>query len=296
MKVKDVMNIPVHIIALDEPISRARNLMLKHNISRLVVIEKQKPKEDNSKPSSIIPVGVVTKTDISQRLNQAEPEWRRRPIDNIPINLVMTSDFITIYPDATVSQAAEILLENNISGLPVVKSESDKSIIGILTEKDIVGYYSTLDNMISVKDIMDDFFLVVHKYHTVTHVIREMNSNEIDRVIVVDNDHQPVGIITRTNLAMNKILDSEGGPTVRDIKIARKNRIDGERMYRYVKDESIVAEDIMSTPVISVSENSRAVEAAKIMFERRISGLPVVNEKIEGVITARKILQAVIEQ
>ena len=114
MKVNDIMSTPVYIVASDEPISRARNLMIKHNISQLVVIKHQLNGE-SSKVSEAIPIGVVTKTDISQRLDQAEPKWRRRPIDNIPINVVMTPEPITIYSEATPKQAAELLHENNIS-------------------------------------------------------------------------------------------------------------------------------------------------------------------------------------
>ncbi len=62
MKVKDIMSSPVYLIASNEPISRARNLMLKHGISRLVVIENDMTKEAASRSPEVIPVGVVTKT------------------------------------------------------------------------------------------------------------------------------------------------------------------------------------------------------------------------------------------
>jgi len=78
--------------------------MLRHKIGRLVLIENNKP------------IGIVTKKDISRRLNQAEPQWRRRPIDHIPIRQVMTESLITIYPDATPRQLAELMVENNIGG------------------------------------------------------------------------------------------------------------------------------------------------------------------------------------
>jgi len=119
MKVKDIMSSPVYLIASNEPISRARNLMLKHGISRLVVIENDMTKEVTSRSPEVISIGVVTKTDISERLDQAEPKWRRRPIDNIPIKVVMSPDPLTIHPDATPRQAAEILLENNIHCPPI---------------------------------------------------------------------------------------------------------------------------------------------------------------------------------
>lgn len=294
MKVKDIMSSPVYLIASNEPISRARNLMLKHSISRLVVIENNITKEATSKSPGVVSIGVVTKTDISERLDQAEPKWRRRPIGNIPVSVVMSPDPLTIYPDATPRQAAEILLENNISGLPVVRSKTDMNLRGIITKLDLIRYYSTLDDTTIVNDTMEKFFVTVHRHHTISHVIHEMKCNEVDRTIVVDDNNQPVGTITRTDLAMNRMVNHEGGLPSKDVKMARKNRIGGEKVFRYVKEVSMVAEDIMSTPIITLSKNSRVVDAAKIMVDQRINGILVVNEEITGIIYAKNILQAII--
>lgn len=295
MKVKDIMSTSVNIIGTEEPISRARNLMMKHNISRLIVAKKQSPDTATSKSTEVIPIGVVTKTDLTHRLDQAEPKWRRRPIDNIPVNVVMTHDPVTIFPEATPKQAAEILLENNISGMPVIKSESDKSVVGIITKLDLIRYYSNLDDKTGVEDIMDDFFITVHRHHTISHVIHEMKGNEVERVIVLDDSNKPVGIITHTNLALGKMLNSEGGLPSKDVKMARKNRNGGEKIYRSVKEVSMVAEDIMSAPLFTLNKNSTCVEAAKIMADERINGIPIVNDEIIGIVNARNIIRAIVK-
>ncbi len=294
MKVKDIMSSPVYLIASNEPISRARNLMLKHGISRLVVIENNMTNETASKSSDVIPIGVVTKTDITERLDQAEPKWRRRPIDNIPVSVVMSPDPLTIYPDATPRQAAEILLENNISGLSVIRSKTDRNLIGIITKLDLIRYYSTLDDTTIVNDIMEQFFVTVHRHHTISHVIHEMKSNEVDRTIVVDDNNQPVGIITRTDLALNRMTNPKGGLPSKDVRMARKNRTGGEKVFRYVKEVPMVAEDIMSSPLISMSKNSRVTDAAKIMVDQRINGILVVDDEVTGIIYAKNIIQEII--
>jgi len=295
MKIREIMNTPVHLIGSEEPISRARNLMLKYNISRLVVIKEKLSEKESSKSSEVIPIGIVTKADISHRLDQAEPQWRRRPIANIPISVIMTHDPITIYPEATPKQAAELLLENKISGIPVVKSESDNNIIGIVTKLDLIRYYSTLENNSGVKDIMDDFFVTVHRHHSISHVIHEMKSNDVDRVIVIDDNNKPVGIITTTNLALHKMTNPKGGLPQKDVKMARKNRDGGEKTFRSIKEVSIVAEDVMSEPIITLDENSKAVEAAEIMVDKHINGIPIVNNEIIGIVYAQKIIAKIAE-
>jgi acetoin utilization protein AcuB len=46
----------------------------------------------------------------------------------------MTSDPVTVAPDETIQEAAERMLENQVSGLPVVENDH---LVGILTESDI---------------------------------------------------------------------------------------------------------------------------------------------------------------
>jgi acetoin utilization protein AcuB len=56
-------------------------------------------------------------------------------LSKLRIGEIMTKNPITILPDKTISQAAQVMLENKISGLPVVTT--DGQVIGIITESDI---------------------------------------------------------------------------------------------------------------------------------------------------------------
>ena len=48
---------------------------------------------------------------------------------------IMKKDVVAVRPDTPVLEALELMLENEISGLPVVKQ--DMSLVGIITEKDL---------------------------------------------------------------------------------------------------------------------------------------------------------------
>lgn len=197
MKIKDIMSAPVYVVSPDENVARARNLMLRHKIGRLVIIENNKP------------IGIVTKKDITRRLNQAEPQWRRRPIDDIPVRKVMTESLITIFPDATPRQLAELMSENNIGGLPVVNNKED--VIGIVTKWDLIKYFSELELDFKVKDLNIDPALTVHRHHTISHIIHELQANSMDRAIVLEDNDMPVGIITNSNLTFTEMKDKIGG-------------------------------------------------------------------------------------
>jgi CBS domain-containing protein len=281
MKVADIMSSPVYVINIDEPVSRARKLMLRHKISTLLVLNEDKI------------VGIVTKSDIGNRLAQAEPLWRRRPIDQIPIKLLMTESVITIYPEASISQAASLMFENGIHEVPVVKND----IVGIVTRTDIVRYIAENSEEINTKvsDLMTENVVFVHRHHTINHVIEEMNKNEIERVIVKNDAGKAVGIISRRNLALNLFTDNEGKLSSKNIKMARRSTPGGQKVYRYIKEVPLTAEDIMSFPVIFLDANDSIREAAKKMIEEGVTALPVnKDEEIVGIISRTDVMKAAI--
>ena len=280
MKIKDIMSAPVFVVSPDENVARARNLMLRHKIGRLVIVENNKP------------IGMVTKKDIVKRLNQAEPQWRRRPIDDIPVRKVMTESLITIFPDATPRQLAELMTENNIGGLPVVNNKDE--VIGIATKWDLIRYFSKLDLDMKVKDLQIDPALTVHRHHTISHIIHELQANSADRAIVLEDNDMPVGIITNSNLTFTEMRDKTGGLPQKEIKMTRKESAAGRKQNRYISEVPLVAEDIMSSPIINVNYEDLATYAAGLMIKERINGLSVLGNGVKGILTGENIIKTIL--
>ena len=275
-KVKDFMSSPVYIIERNEPIQRARNLMFKYGIGRLPVLEKGDL------------VGIVTKYDISNRLIQAAPEWRRRPIDRIPIQIVMTENPITIFGDATIPQAAQIMVENGISGLPV---ERDRVVIGMITARDLVKFFSEQELKARVGDLMSKEMITVHRHHTISHILDEMNLQGVGRALVYEDNETPVGIITRSGLTFSQMMGPKDEMELKNIKMTRKESAAGRKQYRYVRQLPLVAEDIMTSPIKTVNPDIRAVDAAKILVENHLMGMPVLEKNdVAGYFSANEIV------
>lgn len=263
MSVKNYMRSPVYIIERNEPIQRARNLMFKYDIGRLPVMDDGRL------------TGIVTKYDITNRLLQAAPEWRRRPIDNIPIQLVMTENPITIYPEATMPQAAVLMEENEISGLPV---ERDGEIVGMISSRDMIRYFVDQNPQARVGDLMSQGIVSVHRHHTIAHVIEQMNMEGVGRVLVYEDNMTPVGIITRSGLTFAGIMDSNDVMEPKNIKMTRKESPAGRKQYRYIRQVPLVAEDIMNSPITSTRAEANAVDAARILRDSKICGMPVLED------------------
>ncbi len=278
-KVKDYMSAPIYVIERNEPIQRARNLMFKYGIGRLPVLDGGKL------------AGIVTKYDITNRLNQAAPEWRRRPIDKVPIQVVMTEKPITIFPEATMPQAAELMIDNEVSGLPV---ERDGEIVGMITTRDMMKYFSDQDILATVGDLMTRNVLRVHRHHTIGHVLEEMNVQGQSRALVYEDNTRPVGIVTRSGLTFSEIMGPKDEMETKNIKMTRKESLAGRKQYRYVKQMPFVAEDIMTAPILSISASEKAVSAARQLVDKSIIGMPVIeNEDVVGYFSADEIISEI---
>jgi len=134
---------------------------------------------------------------------------------------IMTPRVVTIRSDATIAEAIRLMLQNRISGLPVVDSAGN--LVGVVTEGDflrraesatekrrarwvefILGpgrlaaeYTHTHGRKVS--EVMSDKPVTVDEYTPVTKVVGIMEQRRIKRVPVV-RGNKLVGIISRANL------------------------------------------------------------------------------------------------
>jgi CBS domain-containing protein len=277
MKAGDVMSSPVYVVSTVENVSRVRNLMLKHRISRLPVMEKS------------FLAGIITKKDIGYRLRQSEPIWRRRPIDSIPVSVLMTPDPVTVSSDATIEQVAVLMIESDISGIPVVDSNE---IAGIVTKSDLMRSARIGSLSVQVEDVMEDV-ITVSRYHSLDHVIDLMRERN-DKVVVVNNDGTLAGIITESNLAFFLYSNDKANLPVKDITRLRKEESGGKKVLRYVYETAVVAEDLMSRPVITISPCASIREAVAVMRDQGINSLIVVEDQIiRGIIKRDDIIREV---
>ncbi|MGZ4904052.1 MAG: CBS domain-containing protein [Halobacteriota archaeon] len=273
MRVDDLMSAPVFVAAPDDTVGHVKNLMLKHKVSRIVVAYE----------SAL--VGVITKYDLAEMLGSSEAGWRRRHQDRTLAKTIMTENPVTTLPDASLVEAAQELIANKIGCLPVVQ---DGELLGIFTETDLVTHFADTRSRVKVATIMNDAFLTCHRHHSINHVLREMDSHQIYRVIVQEGNDVPVGIITHTNLAFAK----EPFTSSKDILMVRKSTPAGVQKNRYVEKVIQVAEDIMSEPLVTIEQDARAVEAARQMLEQRIDALPVVKDgSLVGIVSKTDIVR-----
>lgn len=152
VKVKELMIKEVITAERLHSIIRVVELMRENNIGRVVVVDGKRP------------VGIITESDIAfaqlEKPAEGLPEKRlrfvRKPapaerakyryvkyIALLAAEDVMTSELITVGPDADASEAASLMIGHRISGLPVVEGEELK---GIITKTDLVRGIANLSD------------------------------------------------------------------------------------------------------------------------------------------------------
>ena len=278
MKIEDVMNEEVILAEENEQVSHARNLMLKHGYSRILVVDQEGK-----------PVGILTEKDLTRKMRSNGPKWKRRTIDKISIRRVMTPNPVTITPFREIREAVELMIKNDISSIPVADGDE---VVGIITKSELMDFYrQKYTGKWKVSDLMTSEVVTVNENHSIGHVISIMEDQKIGKVIVM-RDNEPVGIITSANISFANVEDPETGVSVEKIAFLRK--IDGQEK-RNVREVSMVtAGDIMTNHLIKIEQEKDAASAADIMNQKEVSGLPVVDgNELVGIITKTDIIRGI---
>ena len=108
---------------------------------------------------------------------------------------IMTSNVYTIRPEASAQDAAQLLSQKRISGLPVVNP--DGRIIGIVTEADIISKVNR--EGLLVADIMSHEVIAVEEETSVSEIASLLANRRIKRVPVVEKG-KLVGIVSRADI------------------------------------------------------------------------------------------------
>ena len=120
-----------------------------------------------------------------------------RSIPHKSVIEVASLNLITLKPNMSIKEAAGILSDNNIEGAPVIEYPD---VVGILTLSDISKAIAKGKENPKVSEIMSKHVITVYEELMISDAIEIMNRNKIGRLIVVDKDRLPVGIVTRTDL------------------------------------------------------------------------------------------------
>ncbi|MEW6043131.1 MAG: CBS domain-containing protein [Thermoproteota archaeon] len=175
---------------------------------------------------------------------------------------------ITVTPYTSLLEAIEILQKFRISRLVVI--DKNRRPVGVVTEKDILRTLFPLGSKsigsIQVIDAMSKNLITAKKSDSVYRCAKQMKDNDISSVVVMRDDGSLDGIVTKTDLVFNFLIQDT---------------------------TPIAVSKIMTKKVITVNAGELLYVVESILLNNKISRVPVLrNQKLVGIITFRDFVPA----
>jgi CBS domain-containing protein len=272
LSINELGNKPITILK-NSTISDVIKKLLESKLSRLIVVEGGKP------------VGIITEKDIGLFLFS---ETSKQGLDDIPISKIM-KPILFVEENLTPRESAKIMIEKGVSSLTI---GSEGNVKSIFTKTDLVKFY--LENPLDKKivDYMTHDYVYTHSAAPLFKVVKKMLENGVSRIIVKNQNEEPIGIISFRDLFRISIeLGSEeddSGFTISDQ--IRKGFLSEEGF-----GNISLAREVMTKGIFSIKFNEDLSSACKLILENNVSGLVVLdgNGSIAGIISKTDITKAI---
>ncbi|MBF0273853.1 MAG: diguanylate cyclase [Nitrospinae bacterium] len=249
------------------------------------------------------------------------------------IESILTSDVLTIPPNILISQAIDKMARNKISCLVV--EENDK-VVGIVTERDIIYLkmrnVSFEDKQI--KEIMSTPVVKVAQGLDIFEAYHILSVNKIRHLVVTKDDGRIMGIVTQSDIIKSLGLELEEIRVVSRIMskqlvvvstedklssavhkmaemslscvIVEKDKkgvgiITERDIIRLMNEktdfQNVIVKYIMTKPLITVDFNTPLSEVTRVMAQRKIRRVVVVDDEgiIVGLTTQSDLIKGVLE-
>jgi CBS domain-containing protein len=143
MRVLDLMTTDVVTVTPDVSLKEAARAMTDIGVSGLPVLDAEGRL-----------VGIITEADFLAR--EAGRSERRRLLDTLfsepfvaeaeSVGEAMTTDPVVIYPEASLTEAARVMVNHRVKRLPVV--DADGRLQGVISRADVVAAFTRPDDII----------------------------------------------------------------------------------------------------------------------------------------------------
>lgn len=196
----------------------------------------------------------------------------------------MVLEPITIGPDATLSEALQLMHDNRISGVPV--TEDSGKLVGILTNRDV----RFAENMKTpVRELMtSENLITIQKTITKEDAKKLLHQHRIEKLLIVDGSYNCIGLMTVKDIEKSRLFpkaskDGEGRLLV--------GAAVGTGNSAYERAEAMVAEGLDVLVVDTAHGHSQGV----LDTVKRMRGLSKTLQIIGGNIATGDAAKALID-
>lgn len=180
------------------------------------------------------------------------------------------------YRDLDVEKVVRRFIEDST---PFVIINKDGNY-GIIYINDFLEVIKSEIGSVRARNVMNPDVIVVNAHDSAGKALSLMRTNGVDRLVVVDDNHRVVGVITGKDI-VDRIIAPRRKARIGDVK--------GEKE----KTMAIMVESIMSYPPITCYRDDSLADIIDLMIKHKVSSIVVVDPDgtPEGIITKKDILE-----
>lgn len=250
----------------DSSVFEALQKMHSNSIKRIVIVEGTKP------------TGIITERDINKFL---ESDKTSRALDEIPVKHLMEKNIVLITDklEDDFYQCASKM--DNLQIGSIIITDKNNNLSGIITRTDLVkSYANVFGGKYVVKDFMNKKLVTCRKTDSIRFALDLINQNKVSRLVVTDENGYPIGLISTNTLLTHSDYFTKGSTRSRDYLLPLKN--------------NITVNDLLEENLVTIKQEEDLAEAARIMINQKISGIPVLdpNQKLVGVVSKTDVVKA----
>ena len=116
---------------------------------------------------------------------------------------LMTENPVCIAPETSALQAARLMEEHDVGSLPVVESDSNRQLVGVVTDRDlalrVLGHDKAPET--PVREVMSINVHTCRPDESLHEVENAMARYQVRRIPIVDDDDRVVGVVAQADLA-----------------------------------------------------------------------------------------------
>jgi CBS domain-containing protein len=134
----------------------------------------------------------------------------------------------------------------------------------------------------TVKDVMTTHVVAVREAASFKEMAARLGEQRVSAFPVIDEDNKVVGVVSEADLLAKEALDYNGPHGVSGILHHREQ----------AKAAGTTAADLMTKPAVTIGPTEFVSRAARLMYERKVKRLPVVDDdgRLVGIVSRADVL------
>jgi len=314
-RVKDVMTKDVKTLTMDGTIEKCLKFMEENHVRHIPIVDK--PTGEEETPYFI---GIVSQRDVFRQVSPYAGKVGQTDSDSRalkqPLVQIVTRDPKCVSPETPIHEMISLMVDHHVNIVPVLV---DRCLVGIVTSTDILKLFIRLDKISkicskmketeqrrrfvdllsgnsdevmpaistvlkTVEDIMTEEVVFLEVEDSLAQALEVMQQKKVRHVLVVDGQKKLVGIISDRDILRHLPYLRPGADTFHD------------RLYEVAPNNVATKQvlgDIIKREVIIVLPSCDFYTAVRMLYEKKISCLPVTDEdkKLVGIVTVTDVMR-----